>query len=84
MWLMPVPDAAYPFTKVIQINRTTSASESSPSRHACFPLMRRSDFLVGPVGSHLAEDALALHFLLQHPKGLMDVVVSHVNAQFIS
>jgi len=46
--------------------------------------MRRSDFLVGPVGSHLAEDALTLHFLLQHPKGLMDVVVSHVNAQFIS
>ena len=28
---------------------------------------------------HLAEDALALHLLLQHPEGLVDVVVTDEN-----
>jgi hypothetical protein len=28
---------------------------------------------------HLAEDALALHLLLQHPEGLFDIVVADEN-----
>jgi len=28
---------------------------------------------------HLAEDALALHLLLQHPEGLIDIVVTDEN-----
>ena len=28
---------------------------------------------------HLAEDALALHLLLQHPEGLVDIVVTDEN-----
>lgn len=28
---------------------------------------------------HLAEDALALHLLLQHPEGLIDIVVTDKN-----
>jgi hypothetical protein len=28
---------------------------------------------------HFAEDALALHLLLQHPKGLVDIVVTYEN-----
>jgi len=35
---------------------------------------------------HLAEDALALHLLLQHPEGLIDIVVTDENlhAAFLS
>ena len=28
---------------------------------------------------HLAEDALALHLLLQHPEGLVDIIVTDEN-----
>jgi hypothetical protein len=28
---------------------------------------------------HLAEDAFALHLLLQHPEGLVDIVVTDEN-----
>ena len=28
---------------------------------------------------HLAEDALALHLFLQHPEGLVDIVVTDEN-----
>src|SRR5215210_2369527 len=34
-------------------------------------------FLVGFARLHLAEDALALHLLFQHPEGLIDVVVAN-------
>ena len=35
---------------------------------------------------HLAKDALALHLLLQHPEGLIDIVVTDENlhAAFLS
>src|SRR5215218_9198169 len=34
-------------------------------------------FLVGFARLHLAEDVLALHLLLQHPEGLINVVVAN-------
>src|SRR6266851_5642145 len=35
--------------------------------------------LVSSPPLHLAKGALALHFLLQHPEGRVDVVVAHEN-----
>jgi hypothetical protein len=32
---------------------------------------------------HLAKKALSLHFLLQHPKGLVHVVVAHENLHLL-
>ena len=37
--------------------------------------------LVGPPLLHLAEDALALHPLLEHAESLIDIVVAHENLQ---
>ena len=36
-------------------------------------------FLVMAAELHLAEDALALHLLLQHPEGLVNIVVTDEN-----
>src|SRR6516164_7655998 len=36
-------------------------------------------FFVMAAELHFAEDALALHLLLQHPKGLVDIVVTYEN-----
>jgi hypothetical protein len=36
-------------------------------------------FLVMLAELHLAEDAFALHLLLQHPEGLVDIVVTDEN-----
>jgi hypothetical protein len=33
---------------------------------------------------HLAEDTLALHFLLQRPEGLVDIVVTDENLHVVS
>lgn len=43
------------------------------------PLLGR--LLVSPTAFHLAEDAFALQFLFEDPKGLIDVVVSDENLQ---
>src|SRR3989442_780053 len=44
-------------------------------------------FLIGPASLHLAEGALALHFLLEHPQRGIDVVVAdedlHRGAAFL-
>src|SRR6266849_4133432 len=40
-------------------------------------------FLVVPAQLHLAENALALHLLLQRLEGLIDVVVANLNQQAV-
>ena len=36
-----------------------------------------------PTELHLAEDALALHLLLQRPEGLVDIVVADENLHVV-
>jgi hypothetical protein len=52
-----------------------------------FSLFSRSLFgglLVMFAKLHLSEDALALHFLLQDPEGLVDIIVSDENLHAVS
>ena len=41
-------------------------------------------FFIGPAHFHLAEDALALHFLLKCAKRLIDVIVANQDLQSLS
>lgn len=43
------------------------------------PLLRR--LFIAASGAHFAKKPLALHLLLQHPKGLLDIVVSNRDLQ---
>jgi hypothetical protein len=52
----------------------------------CLRFLSNSPFgrlFVVTVQPHLAKDALALHFLLQHPKSLVHVVVAHENLHLL-
>jgi hypothetical protein len=49
-----------------------------------FPDSFFGGFLVVGAELHLTEHALALHFLLQHPEGLIDIVVTDKNLHVVS
>jgi hypothetical protein len=70
----------------------------SPSRCACFRAALRARriasafsrvlplgrFFIGFAALHLAKNALALHFLLQRPESLIDIVVANEYLQVFS
>src|ERR1700690_2730401 len=52
---------------------------SAAPRFRLFPRLLFGGFLVMSAQLHFAEDALALHLLLQHLEGLVDIVVTDEN-----
>lgn len=48
---------------------------------ACLPSSLFGWLFIGPAALHLAKKAFALELLLQHPEGLIDIVVSNSNLQ---
>jgi hypothetical protein len=46
-------------------------------RFSLFPVRFFGRLLIKSSAPHLAKNAFALHFLLKHPQGLVDVVVAN-------
>jgi hypothetical protein len=69
--------------KTLALGLLASELASATDRFSLFPVRFFGWLLVKSPALHLAKDSFALHFLLEHPQSLIDVVVANEYLQKI-